>query len=76
MNATVKAEIVKRAKATAGSFVEEFGEPLDPETTDWDAVAWQDDRRDMGFDPSSSDYDEWWPVYQIALIAETERLCS
>jgi len=77
MNATtLRAQIENRARITAASFVHEFNEPLDPETTDWDAVAWQEDRRDLGFDPASSDYDKWWPVYQKSLVAETKRLCS
>ncbi len=78
MNATdtLKEEIEKRAKLTAASFVEEFGEPLDPATTDWDAVAWNEDRRGLGLNPASSDHDEWWPIYQASLIAETEQLCT
>ncbi len=78
MNATdtLKEEIEKCAKLTAARFVEAFGLPLEPASTDWAAVAWHEDSIGLGMKPASSDHDEWWPIYQASLIAETERLCT
>ncbi len=76
MTRTTRAKIKQAAKAMAALFVEEFGEPIDCDKTDWDAVAWQEDRREIGIDPASSDWNEGWPVYQAALVAETERLSN
>lgn len=64
------------AKATAQMFVDEFGEALDPETTDWDAVAWENDRAQCipAVDVCDKLAEKYWPVYQEALVAETARL--
>ena len=46
------------------------GEVLDPSETDWDATAWDVDSAGLSREMRK----ELWPVYQAALIAETERL--
>lgn len=62
--------VEQRAKETAAMFVEEFAEALDPAATDWDSTAWGEDSRGL---PSEAK-DDLWPIYQAALVAETERL--
>jgi len=72
-------EIETAAKATAALFVEEFGEPLDPATTDWDATAWETDRSDLSFRDLLDDqviYVLAWDLYDRTLVAETERLAE
>lgn len=68
----LKALLTERAKVTAAGFVAEFGEPLNPDETDWDGTAWEDDGRDI-----DTDLIDWaFPFYQQALVSETQRLCS
>lgn len=64
------------AKATAKLFVEEFGEILNPAATDWDSVAWQEDRTNCipASEVCEKLSEKYWPIYQAALVAETERL--
>lgn len=58
------------AKADAELFFNEFSEVLDPKTTDWDGTAYQEIDRDLRHSVGDSGF----PIYQAALIAETERL--
>jgi len=74
MHATLKTKIEELARETAGQFVEEFGEPLDSAKTDWDDKAWQEDARTLNL--TDKQKDEGWPIYQGALVAETQRLCG
>jgi hypothetical protein len=74
MNAKLKTKIEELARETAGLFVEEFGEPLDSAKTDWDEKAWQEDASTL--DLTDKQRDEGWPIYQAALVAETQRLCG
>lgn len=60
----------KLAYGTAEMFVEEFGEPLDPDKTDWDGEAWANDGRGL----SGDQQEFFWPIYQDALISRTRRL--
>lgn len=71
VSSDLRKEICKRAKATAALFFEEFGEPIDPDSTDWDGTAWGEDR--IGLDIEDCDCNAW-EIYQDALIAETKRL--
>lgn len=71
---SIKAKIKDSAKRTAALFFEEFGEPLDPAETDWDATAWDFDAGDLRL--SDTQQDKYWDFYQAALIAETYRLCG
>ena len=74
MDATLQTQIEELARETAGQFVEEFGEPLDSAKTDWDEKAWQEDASTL--DLTDKQRDEGWPIYQAALVAETQRLCG
>jgi hypothetical protein len=66
MNASTTHRVITAAKASAATFVEEFGrQPLE-DTSDWDSVAYGEDN--CGWP------DEAWPVYQSALLAEITRL--
>src|SRR5262245_56563730 len=67
--------IKAKAEETAQMFVDEFGEPLNPSMTDWDATAWQEDGRAL-FGDNGELRDEGWPIYQKTLIAETEFLAA
>jgi hypothetical protein len=74
-----RAEVVDLAHKTAVAFVEEYGEALDPAETDWDGVAWSEDRLELSFRDELSDYDFNKAVaglYLETLVAETERLAS
>lgn len=66
--------IEAQAKADAAAFFAEFGEALDPATTDWDATAWGD------LTPTLHASDDalalLWDLYQEILVAETERLAD
>lgn len=68
-------EIEAAAKKTAVLFVDEFGEALNPATTDWDGVAWANDADELSFAVDDF-WGEAWAVYQVALVAETERLVA
>lgn len=74
-----KKEIDALVLITAAQFVDEFGEPLDGSKTDWDAEAWDDDRRKLSFAKNlksdSSLYAEAWDYYADLLEAETAALC-
>ncbi len=74
MNATLQTQIEELARETAGLFVEEFGEPLNPEQTDWGAKAWQGDAHTLNL--TEEHKEEGWPIYQAALVTETQRLCG
>lgn len=77
LTAGQKSQIETLAKATAQQFVDEFDEPLDPATTDWDATAWSEaDSCQLSFrDQLKGDlWTEAWEFYQRVLVAETERL--
>jgi hypothetical protein len=74
MDATMQTQIEELACETASVFVEEFGEPLDSEKTDWDEKAWQEDARTLNL--TEEHRQEGWPIYQAALVAETQRLCG
>lgn len=68
-------EIEKRARETAKLFAEEFNEPFDSEASDWDATAWEEDRK--GLDLEGDDhYGECWDWYVRCLEEETYRLCK
>ena len=70
MNATITAEITRKAKAAARAFVDKFGEPCDTEHTDWDSVAYE-------IDSAESEYawpNDAWDLYRDTLIVETLRL--
>lgn len=66
------AAITAKAQETAQMFVDEFNEALNPAQTDWDAIAWQEDRRHFGID--WADDGEGWEIYQKALVAQTKKL--
>ena len=74
MDATLQTQIEELARETASVFVEEFGEPLDSAKTDWDEKAWQEDARTLNL--TEEHREEGWPIYQAALVAETQRLCG
>jgi len=80
LNNNQKMEIRRLAVAAAQAFVDEFDEPLDSSKTDWDAVAWQEDRRKLSFRAAlkaSSDLDaEAWELYSTTLEAKTGTLCN
>ena len=72
-----KQQIENLAKATAQQFVDEFNEPLNPATTDWDATAWSEaDSCQLSFrDSLKGDlWTEAWELYQQTLVSETRRL--
>jgi hypothetical protein len=69
---TTKDRVIAEAKKDAALFVEEFGEPIDPFKTDWDADAWADAAQNLGLD--NDEYAMLWEAYQTELVAETERL--
>lgn len=69
----LKAAVIEEAKKDAQLFVDEWNEPLDPETTDWDATAWADVQVKLHFNGS---FENLWELYQSTLVAETERLCQ
>lgn len=61
------------AKRFAELFVEEFGEPLDRETTDWDSQAWAN--TEWGDDlPTPADAEKLWPIFAEALAKETRAI--
>lgn len=72
---SAKEAVLEEAMSDALAFVEEFGEPIDPASTDWDGEAWGEVCRHYSLDAFEF-YDELWPIYQAALVAETVRLCS
>jgi hypothetical protein len=74
MDATLQTQIEELARETASVFVDEFGEALDSEKTDWDEKAWQEDARTLNL--TEEHKQEGWPVYQAALVTETQRLCG
>jgi hypothetical protein len=74
MNATLDKLVAQKACEDAALFVEEFAAPLDPAATDWDAEAWTVSRRELNLTPEQAD--ALWPVYQSALVAETQRLAQ
>ena len=59
-------EITAAAKADAVAFYDEFGEALDPDATDWDAVAWEVSAEGLGL--SERDAALAFAVYQEALV--------
>lgn len=66
--------LAAEARDDARTFVDEFRVALDPETTDWDADAYEQS-------PLAKEAEEElgvaaWPTYQRALIAETQRLAG
>jgi len=68
-------EIETLAKESARAFVEEFGEALDPSKTDWDAIAWVEDRRHVKhFGMAGIEDVEAWEMYQAVLITETKNI--
>lgn len=71
-----RAAVVRAAHEDAAAFVEEFGEALDPAATDWDAEAFATSRGSAPlYDVLPEElWDAAWPIYQAALVAETERL--
>lgn len=69
------AQVEVAAKADAALFVAEFGEAIDPATTDWDTMAWQESGDEIE-EMTANDAERLWPIYQAALVAETERLVS
>jgi hypothetical protein len=80
MNTTkLSAQLRHRLRALAVNdakfFVAEFDEPLAPATTDWDAVAWQDNWRLLGDDLKHEDHEEAWEYYQKHLVQMTAKFC-
>lgn len=74
-NATTEERVIELAKQSAAAYVAEFGEPLDSDAGDWDAVAWgEHDRLELGL--SDDEADRLWPIYQAALVTETKRLTA
>lgn len=73
-------EILKqKAREDAKLFFEEFGEELDPASTDWDSVAFQTSFNELAFDTKDAleqCSDRGWEVYQSELVAETKRLAG
>lgn len=63
-----EAKIIKHAHEMAAAFVEEFDDALDPDATEWDAEAFDSNL----FEGAAV----FWPMFQSALVAETERLAS
>ena len=64
--------VIQLALNDAKLFVEEFGEPLDSSTTDWDATAWE--LCDLGeFEPDRS---ALWETYRSVLESESEGLAD
>lgn len=76
----VRRRVRTAAKADAHTFFDEHGEALNPESTDWDGEAWQmayasgGDLADL--DLTDEEIDAFWPVYQKALVKETQRLAA
>lgn len=69
---SIKAKIKESAKRTAALFFEEFGAPLDPAKTDWDATAWNFDAGELRL--SDAKKDRYWDFYQSSLVSETYLL--
>lgn len=69
-------DIKKLATATAAAFVHEWQTALGPESGDWDAAAWDDDRRKLSFSLAGERYAEAWEYYHHVLIEETQRLAD
>lgn len=69
-------QIRTRARDDAASFVEEFGEPIDPAETDWDATGFGDLRRELQLDDylSEDGIEKCYRSYVETLVAETRRL--
>lgn len=65
------AKIEAAAKGDAKLFVEEFGEALDPESTDWDSEAWAQETA-----LAAETGGKGFSCYQRALVEETARLVS
>ena len=68
LTAEQKKQIIRLANETAQMFVEEFGTPLNSAFGDWDATAWQEDRRRLDFKDALNDdadlYNEAWDLYR------------
>lgn len=74
MTTNQKDEITRLATETARMFVDEFGEQIDPAATDWDAVAWDDDRRKLSFSLEDANYGEAWEFYSDELVRLTGEM--
>lgn len=66
--------VLLAARQDAQAFVDEFGQPIDPSATDWDAEAFAMVAADLRLD--GDDRNELWPIYQAELVAETARLAG
>lgn len=72
----------KKAREDAAIFFDEFGEALDPESTDWDAVAFQTTFEGLpqetkyALQECKECYALAWDFYSDELVAETRRLAE
>lgn len=69
-----KSAIIKKAKEAAQVFFDEYDETLDTAKTDWDAVAWEIDERDLPFSLTDRQAEEAWELYAETLSQETVSL--
>lgn len=68
-------EVIKtEALSDARLFVDEHGEALDPDLTDWDVQAWE--MADVYRRLSSDEKESGFRLYQATLVAETQRLAE
>jgi hypothetical protein len=88
LNPLIIEAVVKVAKKDGGLFFQEFQHSIDPATTEWGTIAWQDSQdavmeidgdKDVfdeydGYEGEDADPAEYWETYIDALVAETERL--
>lgn len=65
--------VCAKAVEDAAAFFEEFGEELDPTTTDWDGEAWGGVRDNLrsAYGLDSDTLDLIWPVYSSLLVLLT-----
>jgi hypothetical protein len=65
------------ARKDAKLFVRQFGEPLDPSKTDWDATAWTQVACALrGAAWTDKEIDYYKCYYDAKLVSETERLTT
>jgi len=66
-------EIQRIAKEDAVTFQNEWGTAIDPETTDWDAVAYSRVPQEVRETIEANGQDPWY-IYQVTLVEYSEFL--
>jgi hypothetical protein len=74
MISEIEAAVTKLAIAAANNFFCDFQHPLDPEKTDWEAIAWGEDQSIVEDLDETEDPNDYEDLYTRTLIGETLRL--